>query len=82
MAGDSGSVGLGLLWQWEKKVEQPSVHALVREIFDLGLALCPYHVDRAFDQITHHPFDISADITHFRELRCFDLDEGSAGQLR
>ncbi len=33
-------------------------------------------------EVSHHRFDVSADIADFRKLGRLDLDEGSAGELR
>src|SRR5205814_7042064 len=45
-------------------------------------ALAAYHVDRALDEIAHHPFDVASDVADFGELRRLDLDERRARELR
>src|SRR5688500_5159932 len=66
----------------KKQVEQPVIHAIVREIFDLRLTLAPHHVDRALYKIAHHRLDVAPDVADFGELRCFNLDERCAREFR
>ena len=70
------------LFAWgrrQQQIEEPLVHALVRELFDLRLALASHHVDRALDEIAHHRLDVATNVSDLRELGGFDLDEWRAG---
>ena len=65
----------------QQQIEQSLVDALVREVFDLRLALAAHHVDRALDEVAHHRLDVASDVADFGELRRLDLDERRAGEL-
>ena len=48
---------------------------------DLLLLFLFDHVDGEIGQVANDRFDVAADVTHFRELRGFDFDKRSLGEL-
>ena len=49
--------------------------ALIRFVCDFFEFLVANHVDRDFDEVANHRFDVTADVTDFGKLRRFDFQE-------
>ncbi len=64
----------------KQQIEKPFLDALFGDLLHFILAIRAYHVYRDVSEVPDHRLHISADVAHFRELRCLDLDERRAGE--